>query len=149
MPKTQRLGTANIGRLLWELSIPAMVGSAVMALYNVVDRLFIGRGCGTEAMAGLTLTFPYMMVLASFGVLFGVGIGAMISIRLGEGRHDEAEKVLGQGIALKLLFVVFPMLALVFLAIRRKDLKVNLGNAAAIVLLGLFLFVPLLVMGRD
>ena len=129
MPKTQRLGTANIGRLLWELSIPAMVGSAVMALYNVVDRLFIGRGCGTEAMAGLTLTFPYMMVLASFGVLFGVGSGAMISIRLGEGRHDEAEKVLGQGIALKLLFVVFPMLALVFLD---KTIALFGGNAASI-----------------
>ena len=112
---TQRLGTERIGRLLWEFSVPAIVGSAVMALYNVVDRLFIGRGCGTQAMAGLTLTFPYMMVLASFGVLFGVGSAALISIRLGENRQDEAEKLLGQAIALKLSFVVLPMLALVFL----------------------------------
>lgn len=100
-----------------------------MALYNVVDRLFIGRGCGTEAMAGLTLTFPYMMVLASFGVLFGVGSAAILSIRLGERRQDEAEKILGQAIALKLLFVIFPMIALVFL-----DQTIHLfgGNAASI-----------------
>lgn len=115
MSDTKRLGAAPIGRLLWEFSVPAIVGSAVMALYNIVDRLFIGRGCGTQAMAGLTLTFPYMMVLASVGVLFGVGSGAVISIKLGAGRRDDAEKVLGQGIALKLLFVVFPILALVFL----------------------------------
>ncbi len=115
MDGTERLGTAGVGRLLWEFSVPAVIGSAVMALYNVVDRLFIGRGVGPDAMAGLTLTFPYMMVLASFGVLFGVGSGALISIRLGEGRRDEAEKLLGQAVALKMLFVVFPMLALVFL----------------------------------
>lgn len=115
MHDTKRIGTESIGKLLWEFSIPAIIGSVVMAMYNLVDRLFIGRGCGTDAMAGLTLTFPYMMVLASFGVLIGVGTGALISIRLGEGRPEEAEKLLGQGIALKLLFILLPILAYVFL----------------------------------
>jgi len=115
MLKTERLAKEKVGRLLWEFSVPAVIGSVVTALYNIVDRLYIGRGCGTEAMAGLTLTFPYMMVLASFGLLFGVGTGALISIRLGEKRQQQAEMLLGQSIALKILFVVFPLTALLFL----------------------------------
>ncbi len=115
MLKTERLATEKIGRLLWEFSIPAVIGSVATALYNIVDRLYIGRGCGTEAMAGLTLTFPYMMVLASFGLLFGVGSGALISIRLGEKRQEQAEMLLGQTVALKILFIIFPLTALFFL----------------------------------
>lgn len=98
------LGTEPVGRMLWRLTLPAVVASTVQAVYNLVDRLYIGRSVGTDAMAGLSLTFPYMMVLAAFGVLVGAGSGALLSIRLGQGRRDDAEKILGQLVALKLLF---------------------------------------------
>ncbi len=74
------------------------------ALYAVVDRLYIGHGCGEDAMAGLTLAFPAMMVFVAFGVLVGVGHSAVLSLRLGEGNRVACERLLGQMVALKLLF---------------------------------------------
>mgnify|MGYP003603147097 CR=1 FL=1 len=130
MQDAKRLGTASVGKLLLELGLPAMVGTMVNALYNVVDRLYIGRGCGTNAMAGLSLTFPYMMILVAFGTLIGVGSGALLSLRLGEGRHDEAEKLLGQCVAVKIaFFLTIPVLAWLTLD---KTLVIFGGNADSI-----------------
>lgn len=55
-----RLSTERVGRLLWEYALPAVVGMAVMSLYNVIDRIFIGQGIHPNAIAGLTVTFPVM-----------------------------------------------------------------------------------------
>ena len=74
------------------------------ALYAVVDRFYIGHGCGEAAMAGLTLVFPIMMLFGAFGVFVGAGHSAVLSIRLGEGDRVACEKLLGQLIAIKLLF---------------------------------------------
>ena len=74
------------------------------ALYAVVDRFYIGRGCGEDSMAGLTLTFPVMLLLGAFGVFVGAGHSAVLSIRLGEGNRIACEKLLGQLVAFKLLF---------------------------------------------
>lgn len=74
------------------------------ALYSVVDRLYIGQGCGEAAMAGLTLTFPIMMLFAAFGVFVGAGHSAALSIKLGEGDRTACEKLLGQLVAFKLAF---------------------------------------------
>ena len=79
------------------------------ALYAVVDRLYIGHGCGEDAMAGLTLAFPAVMLFVAFGVLVGVGHSAVLSLRLGEGNRVACEKLLGQLVALKLLvFFILP-----------------------------------------
>ena len=51
-------GNENIGRLLVHYAIPAVIGTMVNALYNIVDRIFIGQGVGALAISGLTLTFP-------------------------------------------------------------------------------------------
>ena len=82
------------------------------ALYAVVDRLYIGHGCGEDAMAGLTLAFPAMMVFVAFGVLVGVGHSTVLSLRLGEGSGVACEKLLGQLVAFKLLvfFALSPVM---------------------------------------
>ena len=74
------------------------------ALYTVVDRFYIGHGCGEDAIAGLTLVFPIMMLFGAFGVFVGAGHSAALSIKLGEGDRVACEKLLGQLVALKLLF---------------------------------------------
>ena len=79
------------------------------ALYAVVDRLYIGRGCGEAAMAGLSLTFPLMMLFGAFGVFIGAGHAAVLSIRLGAGDTDACERIAGELVALKLAF--FALLA--------------------------------------
>ncbi|MBR3820679.1 MAG: polysaccharide biosynthesis C-terminal domain-containing protein, partial [Kiritimatiellae bacterium] len=102
--RTHELATARIGPLLFKYSWPALVAMSLNALYAVVDRFYIGRGCGEDAMAGLTLAFPVMLLLGAFGVFVGAGHSAVLSIRFGEGNRIACEKLLGQLVAFKLLF---------------------------------------------
>ena len=95
----EKLRTEPVGKLLLQFSIPAIVGMMVSALYNVVDRIYIGR-IGSLAMTGIGLNQPFMMLLMGFGMLIGIGAASRISIRLGEGRPEEAERILGNAITL-------------------------------------------------
>jgi putative MATE family efflux protein len=92
-----RLGTEGVGRLVLRFSIPAIAGMLVNALYNVVDRIFVGRGVNETALGGLALVMPLMTISFAFAMLFGIGAANMISIRLGQGRRDEAVKALNMG----------------------------------------------------
>ena len=101
---TRDLETKKIGRLMWQYFLPAFVGVMMNALYNIVDRVFIGRGVGALALSGLSVIFPIMILVAAFGMLIGVGAGVRISINLGKKDHLQAEKVLGNGLTL-MIFV--------------------------------------------
>jgi Na+-driven multidrug efflux pump len=89
-----RLGTEPVGKLLIRFSIPAITGMLVNALYNVVDRIFVGRGVNEVALGGLSLVMPLMTITMAFAMLFGIGSANMISMRLGQGRREEAENAL-------------------------------------------------------
>jgi len=95
MDKQMPLANEPVGKLLVKFSIPAIVGMLINVLYNIVDRIFIGQGVGPLAISGVGLTLPFMTIIMAFGMLVGIGGGALISIRLGEGNRDEAEKLLG------------------------------------------------------
>ncbi|MBD5232982.1 MAG: MATE family efflux transporter [Bacteroidales bacterium] len=120
--KLKELAERPIGRLLWEYSLPAVIGMLVMALYNVVDRIFIGQWVGPDAIAGLAITFPLMNLTTAIGVLIGIGATARVSIELGAGNIAKAENILGNaflltfinGIAYIILFVIYldPLLRL-------------------------------------
>ena len=98
------LSSGKLGRLLLKYSWPALVAMSLNALYAVVDRFYIGQGCGEAAMAGLTLTFPVMMFFGAFGVFVGAGHASVLSIKLGENDFGACERIVGELIALKLLF---------------------------------------------
>ena len=98
------LAQGDIGRLLVRYSWPALVAMSLNALYAVVDRLYIGQGCGEAAMAGLQLALPAMLFFTACGVFIGVGHATLLSIRLGEGDGVACEKVLGELVAMKVLF---------------------------------------------
>ncbi len=74
-----------------------------MSGYNVIDRVFIGRGVGSDAIAGLTITFPVMNLSAALGVLVGAGAAALVSIHLGAGDRHQASLVLGNTLVMILL----------------------------------------------
>ncbi len=97
------LAAGSIGKLLWTYTLPAMVGTVVMSVYNIVDRIFIGQGVGPLAISGLALTFPFMIVLMAFGMLIGAGSASRISITLGENDAEKAEKILGNAVTLTFL----------------------------------------------
>ena len=109
----EELATESPAKLLFKYSWPALVAMTLNALYAVVDRVFIGKGCGVDAMAGLTLAMPIMMLFGAFGVFVGAGHSAVLSIKLGEGDRASCEKLLGELVAFKLLFF-FTLPPLVF-----------------------------------
>lgn len=113
-----RLGTKSIGALLAEFSIPATVGMLVNAIYNIVDRIFIGnaKDIGSIGLTALTVSFPIMMIMMGLALMFGAGGAALFSIRLGERDRDGAEQILGNSIMMifltSFLFMVFALLNL-------------------------------------
>ena len=102
--KLQEMGAGKILPLVLKYAWPAVVTMTINQLYNVVDRMYIGHGCGADAIAGLTLTFPIMGALGAVGVLIGMGSSTILSIRLGAGDRAGAERALGSCVAMKLLF---------------------------------------------
>ncbi|MDR1301633.1 MAG: MATE family efflux transporter [Treponema sp.] len=113
---TDRIGTEKISTLLFDFSVPAIIGMVVNAVYSIVDRIYVGQGVDPLGIAGITIVMPVMMVMMAASMLIGVGANALFSIHLGEGRRDEVEKIMGH--ALVLLFLVpgvVILLSLVFL----------------------------------
>lgn len=84
MDRSIAMRDQNIGSLLWKFSIPAIVGMIINALYNIVDRIFVGRGIGFIAIAATTVAFPIMLIIFAVAMLIGIGATALISIRLGQ-----------------------------------------------------------------
>ncbi|MHC1734872.1 MAG: MATE family efflux transporter [Erysipelotrichaceae bacterium] len=91
------LGEEKVSKLLLRFSIPAIVGMMVNALYNIVDRIYIGNSptLGPNGLAGITIGFPLMLIMLAIGVLFGVGGATLFAMRLGQKKPKEAENVLG------------------------------------------------------
>lgn len=104
---SKSLGTENVGKLLLKFSIPAIIGMLVNALYNIVDGIFIGRYVGELGLAGVSVSYPIMIVVLAFTLLIGFGATSLISIRLGENKKDDAEKILGNATS---LLVIVPII---------------------------------------
>lgn len=103
-PRDHILADANIGALLWRLSIPAMVGMGVMASYNLVDAIFIGRGVGTLGIGGLAICFPVQLIILAVGQMIGMGGASIISRALGAGDAVKAHRAFGNVLTLAVLF---------------------------------------------
>ena len=96
--RQKMLATESVGKLLWKMSIPTAIGSAVMALYNIVDTIFIGQVVGPMGIAGLTIVFPIQMLGMGMGMMVGIGGSSMISRALGAGDIKKSERILGNSI---------------------------------------------------
>lgn len=124
------LGTEKISKLVLKFSIPAIVGMMVNALYNIVDRIYIGNSpdLGPNGLAGITIAFPLMLIALAFGLLFGVGGATLFSIKLGEKNPHESEKILGNSFLMLILTsLVYMVAGLIFL----EPLLVLLGASEA------------------
>lgn len=108
------LRNAPIRRLLLKYALPAIVGSTVSALYNIITRYFIGNAdyLNDDAMSAMGLALPIMTIIAAFGMLVGAGAGSRISIFLGNDDYDKAERVIGTSLVLTFVITLAVALSL-------------------------------------
>lgn len=99
----EELENKNIPKLLWQYALPAIVGTLVNSLYNVIDRIFIGLWVGDNAIAGLGLLLPIMNITVAVGMLVGAGSASRISIFLGKRDMESAEKIAGTSFLMTLI----------------------------------------------
>lgn len=119
MKNDDKMGTKNILPLLVEFSIPAIIGMLVNAIYNIVDRMFIGNApkLGSIGLAGISICYPVTLVLMAISLMIGMGGATRFSIALGQGKKEEAGKYMGNGLTLTIILgLVFMILGNVFLA---------------------------------
>lgn len=97
------LGSERISSLLVRYAVPSIVAMTSSSLNNIVDSIFVGHGVGPLAISSVALSMPLMNAASAFGSLVGIGGGALVSIRLGQGRRGSADRVLGNVVLLNLL----------------------------------------------
>ena len=100
------MGTAPIGRLMLEFAIPAVVSVVFNALYNVIDSVFLGQAMGEVGLAATTVAAPIMTVSMALSTLPGMGGNSLAAILLGEGKHKEAERVLGNTVTIMVIISI-------------------------------------------
>lgn len=117
MSKEVDLGKEPVGRLLATLAIPAIASQVVNALYNMVDRMYIGHipESGAEALTGVGVCFPIIMIISAFACLVGMGGAPQASILMGKKDNKGAEKILGNCFAALIgVAITLTVLALLF-----------------------------------
>jgi len=97
LSREEKLRTAPLGRLLFELAVPAITAQIVNVLYNMVDRMYIGHieGVGAAALTGVGVTLPILTLISAFAALASMGGAPRASILLGQGNKEDAERTLG------------------------------------------------------
>lgn len=110
------LGTKSISQLLVQYSVPAIIASVAVSLYNIIDSIFIGQGVGPMAIAGLAITFPLMNLVVAFCTLIAVGGATISSIFIGQKNESRATDCVNNVMVLCLIHsVLFGGVTLLFL----------------------------------
>jgi putative MATE family efflux protein len=120
----------RIGRLLLKLSLPAFAGMFVMALYNVVDTIFIGHYVGPLGIAALSIVFPIQMLTMGIGMMMGMGGASLISRLIGAANTARAERALGNAMTFTLIIAAVLMIA----GLLNRDLWLRLMGASETIL---------------
>jgi len=141
----------GIGRLLWRFSVPAIAGLLVTTLYNLVDRVFVGRGVGTEALAAVTVAFPIMMSIAmlAFMPVIGISQGAqpLIGYNFGARQFGRVREALKKSVLAATLVVLMGYLAMRFWPVANVGLFTKdaaLRSLASHAILVFFSFMPIM-----
>ena len=109
-PVENKMGTMPVLKLIFNMSLPIMFSMLVMALYNIVDSIFVGKICD-EALAAVSLAFPIQNLMVSFAVGTSVGVNALLSLKLGQQNQNDVNKTAMNGIFLAVItWIVFAVL---------------------------------------
>ncbi|SHH71088.1 MATE family efflux transporter [Clostridium grantii] len=114
--RAKLLGEEKVTKALFKLSVPAIVGMMINAIYNVVDTFFVGKLNSTSATGAVAVAFPIFMLIGGVGLTFGMGGGSYISRLLGEKKKQTADKVASTTLFTSLAVgIIFTILGVIFL----------------------------------
>ena len=124
--KKEMLGTAPVGKLLFQLALPTVVAQLINMLYNIVDRVYIGHmpEVGDFALTGVGVCMPIIMIVAAFASLVSSGGAPRASIFMGKKDLDTAERTLGACFSLQ---IIISTVLTVVLLIWNRDLLLMFG----------------------
>ncbi|MDO5088479.1 MAG: MATE family efflux transporter [Leptotrichiaceae bacterium] len=121
--KREELLNSSIFKLFIKYFVPTFIGSIVVVLYNIVDRFFVGK-INEQALAGAGVSFYIVMIFIAFAMLVGVGSGTIVSIRLGQRKEEDAEKILGNALT---IFTVLGLILFILLKINLDEILIFSG----------------------
>lgn len=107
MERNINLGEGKVGSLLFRLSLPAIIAQLVNLLYNIIDRVYIGRMINGEiAMAGVGIAFPVIIIVSSFSALVGMGGAPLAAMRMGKDDNEGAEKIISNSFSMLIILAI-------------------------------------------
>ncbi len=115
--KSNELGNKPVGKLLFQLALPAIAAQIINVLYNVVDRMYIGHipDIGAKALTGVGVTMPVIMAVSAFAYLISMGGSPRASIMMGKQDYDKAEEIVGNcAMTLIIISVTLTIILLLF-----------------------------------
>ena len=131
MEKNTQMETEKISKLLFKLAAPAIIAQLVNVLYNIVDRIFIGRmENGEVAMAGVGIAFPIILIVSAFAAMIGSGGAPLVAIKMGQKDNDEAEKIMNVGFTMLIGFAI--VLTIIFSLFKEQLLWMFGASSATI-----------------
>lgn len=126
MDKNSRLSNEPIRKLLISLAVPTVLAQLVNLLYNIVDRMYVGRieGIGSLALAGLGVCFPIIMLVSAFAGLVGMGGAPRAAIFMGRQDNKSAEKILGNSVS---MLVIFSLILTIIFSFTKEPILILFG----------------------
>lgn len=129
METNKSLGESKVSSLLFKLSLPAIIAQIVNLLYNIIDRIYIGRMVNGElAMAGLGVAFPIILIVSAFSALVGMGGAPLAAIKMGEDDNGGAERILGNSFS---MLVIISIIITVMVSIFKTPMLKLFGASPA------------------
>lgn len=98
-------------KLMLSLSLPAVIGMMVVGLYNLMDAVYVGQMVGSDAMTAVSVSYPFTLVNTGIATLIGVGSASILSRAIGKRDQDTVDMIMGNLIALNLIFSIVIMAA--------------------------------------
>lgn len=126
MTRDEKLGSEKLGKLILSMAIPSVAAQLINALYNIIDRMYIGHipGYGDLALTGVGVTFSITMLVTAFSFLGGTGGATLAAMKLGKKDYEGAEEVMGVSVA---LLTIFAVAATAFFAIFKEPILYLFG----------------------
>lgn len=107
--------TKKIFPMILKYSIPAAISLLITAIYNIVDRIFVGNFNGTSALAGLSICFPLSYMMMAFGLTCSAGGSSLFSLFAGNNDQKKMDRSFGNSLILVIVFeIILSIILLIF-----------------------------------